>query len=526
MVRALKTVCVMVAGMSLILVPGMSSAENAATSDFVFVDGPWSIPFSYDIGEDRDVWRPEIVIDRAGDPFGVFFDTWASVSPGGYSLSYLTHTSDGGWVAGSIEGTEGVRSHSLATGDDGTIHLCFALEDEVRCFSTVGYSGVAGVLWSHEFVDEVQSDYCKVSVDGSGGVHLLYTDTSGPSLKHATRSAMEWTVATYDDIQAVDAVALGPGNVVHGFYYADEEGLVHFSDSSGEWEFQTIDSSCDAGWSLSAGVREDGTPVVVYCDDLNDNMKFAVPVSGEWVVQTLAEGVSHASMAIDKYNNTVISYISDGDVGFMLTQGGGKMWTTVQSGSRLGSPTAITTDGDGYPHMLYRYSRTIETPTETIERDCLVYATNSLSVPYGPRNVRISDEWRGLRLTWDADGGEGYSYDVTGYRVYRGIHEGDEVLLASLGADATTYLDRSVEEGTSYYYKVTSYNDEGESLLENAMSVSTEGWDWEMGLDLKDYALIVSVAAAVVLGVLFLMSRVRRKPAQADPARDVAPGRT
>lgn len=517
MVRALQMVCVMVAGISLILVPGMSSGENSTTSDFMFVNGPWSIPFSYDVGEDRSVWRPEIVIDRAGDPFGVFFDTRASESTGSYGLSYLTTTGDVGWVAGSIVGTEGVRSHSLATDDDGTIHMCVALEDEVRYFSTVGYSGVAGVLWSHESVDDVQSDYCKVSVDGSGGVHLLYTDTSGPSLKHATSSGTDWTVATYEDIPATDAVALGPGNVVHGFYYADGEGLVHFSDSTGGWEFETVDSSCDARWSLSAGVRGDGTPVAVYCDDLNDNMKTAVLVSGEWVVQTLAGGVSHASMAIDRYNNTVISYISDGTVSFMMTQGGGVMRTAVQSGSSLGSPTAITTDADGYPHMFYRYSRMVQTPTETIERDCLVYATNSRDVPYGPGVVQVSEDWRGLKLTWDADGGEGYSYDVTGYRVYRGIHEGHEVLLASLGPDATTYLDKSVEEGATYYYKVTSYNDEGESLLEHAASVNTEGWDWETGLDLKDYALIASVAAAVVLGALFLMNRVRRRPVPADP---------
>lgn len=520
MVRALHMVYAIAAGLPLILMPVMSSAENAVTSDFTFVVGLWSIPFSYDIGEDRSVWRPEIVIDGAGDPFGVFFDARISEPTGSYSLSYLTAMGDRGWVAGSITGTEGVRSHSLATDDDGTIHMCVALEDEVMYFSTVGYSGVAGVLWSHEPVDNVQSDYCKVAVDGSGGVHLLYTDTMGPSLRHATRSGADWTVATYEDIQATDAVALGPGNVIHGFYYANGEGLVHFSDSTSGWEFQTVDPSCDARWSLSAGVRGDGTPVVVYCDDLNDNMKMAVLVSGEWVIQTLARGVSHASMAIDRYNNTVISYISDGTVSFMMTQGGAVMWTSVQSGSSLGSPTAITTDPDGYPHMLYRYSRMVQTPTETIERDCLVYATNSRDVPYGPRVVQVSEDWRGLKLTWDADGGEGYSYDVTGYRVYRGIHEGHEVLLASLDSDATTYLDKSVEEGTTYYYKVTSYNDEGESLLEHAASVNTEGWDWETGLDIKDYALIVSVAAVVVLCALLLMDRVRRRPVPADPGTE------
>lgn len=517
MVRNARLVCLAVVGMALIVYPGMSSGQDAHSSDIVLIMGNWSTPFSYDLAENRSAWRPEIVVDADGAPFGVFIDNWYNESDSENFLSLLTREDDSGWLVRGISGTLGVRSHSLAVGDDGLIHMCVAIEDEVRYFSTEGYGPESSVIWSEESVESVQSDYCEVFVDGSGGVHLLYTDTLGPSLRHATLSDEGWNVETLDEVSRADALALGPGGDIHGCYYDDDEGLVYFSNSSGEWESETVDASCEVEWSLSMGVRMDGTPVATYCDWLNDNLKVAVRTPSGWVVQAVAGDAVHSSMAIDKYNNTVMTYIADGDVGFICAQGGALTWTTIQSGTQLSSPTATATDPEGYVHALYRYSRIIQTSEGTVDQDMLVYATNSLLVPVGPRNVEISDEWGGLRLTWDAEGGEGYSYDVSGYKVYRGIDEGEEVFLTTLGPDSTDYLDSSVKAGTTYYYKITSYNDEGESLLEHAQGVDTEGWDWEMGvqagLPYSTYALIACVAIIAVLVVLLLSQRKKLKQA-------------
>jgi hypothetical protein len=133
--------------------------------------------------------------------------------------------------------------------------------------------------------------------------------------------------------------------------------------------------------------------------------------------------------------------------------------------------------------------------------------------------VAIHEEIGGLRLTWEPDGGPGHSYDVVGYKIYRGTHEGRETFLRGVLSDTLTYLDEEVDPETTYYYRVTSYNEYGESLLENAGTANTESWDWDKGLATGDYALIASAIVIVVLVGLLLLQRewYRKKRAEKEP---------
>lgn len=519
MVRKLLWLSLSVICLSLAVPGAVPAADSAAASDMLWVSHAWSTPFSYDIEENRSVWRPAVVADSSGTPYCVFVDYWNNESFDG-CLSYVTRSWDGGWSVGGIEGTTGVVSHSLAIDDDDRLHMGAATDDAVYYFTRTGGS------WSRQSVDSVESDYCRVVVDARGTVHLLYSDSSASSLKHATLTDSGWVVETIEEVSAADAVTMDADNGIHGCYYDNEHSLIYFSNASGDWLLQTIDSYCRAEWSTSIEVRADGTPVVVYCDDLNDNMKAAFRISGEWIVMTSDTDVSHASMAIDKFNNTVISYVTSEAVYFMRTQGGMREWCPIQSGSQLRSPTAIATDSQGFVHMFYKYRRSSVSLDGTYERSCLVYATNSLEVPYGPGRVLIDEARGGLELTWDADGGEGHSYDVSGYRIYRGSYPGEEELIASVGSDVTSYIDESVESNATYYYRVTSYNEFGESLLENAASADTVGWDWSVvdtALTVKDYALVVAVAVALVLALLLFIRRGGQKSTAKDAAEDTRP---
>ena len=65
-----------------------------------------------------------------------------------------------------------------------------------------------------------------------------------------------------------------------------------------------------------------------------------------------------------------------------------------------------------------------------------------------------------MNLAWNAPSSDGGSA-ITGYRVYRGTTSGGETLLTTLGT-ATSYLDTSVLNGTTYYYQVSAINAVGE----------------------------------------------------------------
>lgn len=73
-------------------------------------------------------------------------------------------------------------------------------------------------------------------------------------------------------------------------------------------------------------------------------------------------------------------------------------------------------------------------------------------------------------LAW-TDGSDGGS-PVTAQSVYRSTVSGSETLLVTLPAAARTYTDAGVDGSTTYYYKVTASNVNGESALSNELSVT------------------------------------------------------
>ncbi len=68
-----------------------------------------------------------------------------------------------------------------------------------------------------------------------------------------------------------------------------------------------------------------------------------------------------------------------------------------------------------------------------------------------------------VRLTWRDN-----SDNEDGFRIYR---NGDRV--AEVGSNTTSYVDTGLSENTSYTYRVSSYNESGESSRSSRMNVTT-----------------------------------------------------
>lgn len=78
-----------------------------------------------------------------------------------------------------------------------------------------------------------------------------------------------------------------------------------------------------------------------------------------------------------------------------------------------------------------------------------------------------------VTLTWTAPSDNGGSA-LTKYSVYRGTSSGSETFLRDAGL-ATTMVDSSVIAGMTYYYRITVWNAQGESLRSNEASATTFG---------------------------------------------------
>ena len=88
--------------------------------------------------------------------------------------------------------------------------------------------------------------------------------------------------------------------------------------------------------------------------------------------------------------------------------------------------------------------------------------------PAIPRGVRSITGDEKVTVEWYPNG----EYDLAGYSVWRSRDNEDFDLLAEVSADTTSYVDRDVKNGRTYYYAVAAFDEE-----ENESELSREAVD-------------------------------------------------
>jgi LPXTG-motif cell wall-anchored protein len=132
------------------------------------------------------------------------------------------------------------------------------------------------------------------------------------------------------------------------------------------------------------------------------------------------------------------------------------------------------------------------------------------TVPGAPQDLDLDAGNGTVSLTWDPPDDDGGT-SITGYNVYRGTSESTLVLFFERG-NLTHFMDDSVINGQTYYYKVTAVNAVGEgtaSDVEHATPTAEGGEDDDDGGDnTMLYIIIGIVALAAVAGVaVFLLKK-------------------
>jgi hypothetical protein len=148
------------------------------------------------------------------------------------------------------------------------------------------------------------------------------------------------------------------------------------------------------------------------------------------------------------------TFSAPGDSGSLIvTQGGNQPVALLFAGGdglTIGSPIDV---------VLQRFGVTIDgsTPPD--------------GPPGAPTSLSASSGDTSASLSWSAPSFDGGS-QITGYRVYRGTSPNPTTALTPDLGVVTSYVDTGLVNGTTYYYKVSALNANGEGPLSNQAQVT------------------------------------------------------
>lgn len=123
--------------------------------------------------------------------------------------------------------------------------------------------------------------------------------------------------------------------------------------------------------------------------------------------------------------------------------------------------------------------------------------------PSSPQDLIASVGNGQVQLAWKCPKSNGWS-PIINYNIYRGTSPGNEVFLATIG-NITTFIDKNVTNGQSYYYKVSAINGAGEGPQSNEATTIPSSGNNSLYLILL-LSGIIAVAIVIPISV-----HVRRK---------------
>ncbi|MCY3414051.1 MAG: fibronectin type III domain-containing protein [Candidatus Heimdallarchaeota archaeon] len=159
---------------------------------------------------------------------------------------------------------------------------------------------------------------------------------------------------------------------------------------------------------------------------------------------------------------------SDGGIGI----DGYKVYRSTTSGS--GYTLLITTtqliyadlsvsNGVEYFYVIIAYNAQGDSPS-SVEVSAI-----PAGIPGSPTNVQATAGDTEVTLTWSAPVDTG-GLPITTYAIYRGTSSGSYIFLTNV--TILTYLDTSVANDITYYYVITAFNAQHESLISNEVSAT------------------------------------------------------
>lgn len=158
--------------------------------------------------------------------------------------------------------------------------------------------------------------------------------------------------------------------------------------------------------------------------------------------------------------------------------------------------SSLVLDNDDRPHISY-------CANGYLKYAVLENSVVASSPPLGePLNLKATIGNGNVTLSWsppNLDGGQ----LVSNYKVYRGTISGSEFFLAIVG-NVTTYTDALIDNGITYYYRVSAVSSEGEGAKSNQATTTLNPSNPPIN-PTNSYYIIIILFALIVLAVIIVV---------------------
>jgi hypothetical protein len=235
------------------------------------------------------------------------------------------------------------------------------------------------------------------------------------------------------------------------------DGANHLRSSSNYTVKDLLEESYITTESLSGGaLRLSSSSIISTLSAQYPNLQVSVPVHAEdWEEDYIPVVAFVPSESVDGITTQLPGYQSDGSE------------IAVSAIIPPSSPVIVI----GENERVYRPLTPMEpeTPYWPVEPG-VPYGPADTEAPPAPTNLTASQTSNGIALSWNQASG----IHVIGYYIYRkSTNETNfSIIGVSNGYNNSVYWDKNTQAGITYYYKVSSYNDFGESLLSGAVSIA------------------------------------------------------
>lgn len=241
-------------------------------------DGSWSKEL---VALSAGMYGSTLAFDNAGNPLVAWYH------PVDFDVMYATK-SGGIWNVETVD-SAGDVGYNARLFVDPQNHPVIVYTDVTNAAIKIARHDGAG--WQFTSLAGGYYEFNDAAMDTAGNLHLTASKNSLGDVWYVTDKYAGWTTEQVDTSGAQKSLAVGTDGAVHIAYFRwqPDYDLGYATNESGTWRRAIVDAPGDTGFYPEMLLDARNTPHILYRDDSNQRLCYAVRVNGGWSTGRLTQ---------------------------------------------------------------------------------------------------------------------------------------------------------------------------------------------------------------------------------------------